>query len=381
MAKTSRKEKYISEQTKGNKTYLLVKFTYPTSAGSKTYTKTFAVSDYPTKSACMKAAVRHRDIKRAELASVGFAEDASLTVDEIKDIYIEKKHMPVSCLKVFNQNYTKYIAPRFGHRKIKDITAIEIEESLILMRDDHSDQVIRRVFGEWKALFSTARKLRVVTSLITEEVEVPKSRYYPEERTAKTVTDEQIDIAVKGLQNFSDRESTQFNASLLAYMIIVCRQTGLRPAEVFALKRGNIDFLERTVTVDCAYGTDEKGRAIVSTKTKASVRKIPLTLTAELALKGAMSMSANEFIFTKWDGNLFTTPDVTRYLGRIEGLERFSIYSMRHQFSSDMITNNVDPRTVMELMGHTNTSMTVGVYARSDDQKKREALEELGRRH
>jgi hypothetical protein len=39
------------------------------------------------------------------------------------------------------------------------------------------------------------------------------------------------------------------------------------------------------------------------------------------------------------------------------------------------VTANVDPRTVMELMGHKNFSMTVS-YARSDDEKKITAMEE-----
>ena len=49
------------------------------------------------------------------------------------------------------------------------------------------------------------------------------------------------------------------------------------------------------------------------------------------------------------------------------------MYQLRHQFSTDLITNHVDVRTVMELMGHNNTNMTVE-YARSSDDLKAEAL-------
>jgi integrase len=45
-----------------------------------------------------------------------------------------------------------------------------------------------------------------------------------------------------------------------------------------------------------------------------------------------------------------------------------------------MITSNVDPRTVMELMGHCSTEMTIGTYARSSEEVKRKALEEIGKR-
>ena len=380
MAKKVRKEKYITVQSKGKGTYITVRFTYKFSEETKTYSKTFNVADYSSLADCMNAACRHRDIKRAELATTGFQSDANFTVNEITEIYVAKKHMPASSKRVFYSNYNNYIYPQFGERPIKNITAVEIEESLNAMRTERSDEVIGRVFGIWKSIFSTARKLRAVSANITEEVTVPKSRYYPDERTVKEVSDEQVDETLKALGSHSDRESTQFNLDLLAYMIVLCRQTGLRPAEVFALKRSNVDFVNRTITVNCQYGSDESGPAVVAVKNKTSVRQIPLTLTAELALKGAMGMSANEYIFTKWEGNLFTSGYISSTFHDLGIEDKFSIYSLRHQFSTDMITSNVDPRTVMELMGHTNTDMSIGTYARSNEEKKREALAEIGRR-
>ena len=52
----------------------------------------------------------------------------------------------------------------------------------------------------------------------------------------------------------------------------------------------------------------------------------------------------------------------------------FRAYTLRHQFTTDMLQQNVDIRTIMELMGHTESTMTL-YYARSNDQKKREAVE------
>lgn len=382
MAKCSRKEKYIVKQIKNENVYFIVKFTYNTVNGTKTYTKCFSVSDYATQTECLNAACRHRDIKRAELAGAGFTEDKKLTVNECVDLFVAKKHMPASTKRLFFSNYKNYIEPTFGERSVASVTALEIEESLNLMRNEHSDQVIKRVFGIWKDIFSTARKLRAVRYNVTEEVEVPKSRFYPAEKTKKEVSDENIKKALEVLAHYSDRESSQFNATLISYIIVLCRQTGIRPAEAFALKRSNVDFAESIIHINCSYGTDENGRAVVATKTKTSVRDIPLTLAAELALRGAMAMSANEFIFTKWNGELFTATDVSNVLRSLEknGVKRFSLYSLRHQFSSDMITSNVDPRTVMELMGHSSTEMSIEVYARSSDEKKRSALEELGRK-
>ena len=380
MANRIRKEKYITVQKKKSGTYLYVRFSYKFSEETRIYTKTFNAADYPSLSEAMNAACKHRDIKRAELLQ-GFMTDSDLTVNDIKEIYVAKKHMTANTRKMFESYYGKYIEPDFGSRQIKKVTAIEIEESLAVLRDDHSKEVLGRVFGIWKQIYATARKLRAVTVNITEEVEVPKSRFYPEERTVKEVSDDTIEAALKALKNCSDNESTKFNADLLAYMIVLCRQTGIRPSEAFAIKRENIDLISHTLRINCQYGTNEQGRAVVAPKNPTSVRTIPLSKIAEMALKGAMSMSANEFVFTKWEGNLFTSHYVSALLSKCKGVGKFSIYSLRHQFSSDMITSNVDPRTVMELMGHNNTNMSIGTYARSNDEKKRQAIVEIGRKN
>ena len=48
-------------------------------------------------------------------------------------------------------------------------------------------------------------------------------------------------------------------------------------------------------------------------------------------------------------------------------------YMLRHQFSTDLLTNNVDIRTVQELMGHTSGSMSLE-YARSNPELMKKAI-------
>lgn len=56
----------------------------------------------------------------------------------------------------------------------------------------------------------------------------------------------------------------------------------------------------------------------------------------------------------------------------LEGI-KFNMLRYRHQFSTDLIKNGKDVRTIMELMGHNNIEMPFG-YARSDEQAKINAL-------
>lgn len=66
-----------------------------------------------------------------------------------------------------------------------------------------------------------------------------------------------------------------------------------------------------------------------------------------------------------------TTDEVAvkiKYVCRKIGVE-FNLYRLSHKFSTDLVTGNVDPRTIMELMGHNNIGQTLE-YARSNDALK-----------
>jgi site-specific recombinase XerD len=53
----------------------------------------------------------------------------------------------------------------------------------------------------------------------------------------------------------------------------------------------------------------------------------------------------------------------------------FRMYQLRHQFSTDLIVGGADLRTVQELMGHADSSMTLS-YARSNSSKKKSVVDD-----
>ena len=63
------------------------------------------------------------------------------------------------------------------------------------------------------------------------------------------------------------------------------------------------------------------------------------------------------------------------YLGaRIRNLGiPFNMYQLRHTVSTNLITNNIDQRTIIEILGHEKIDMSI-YYARSNEELKRNAL-------
>ena len=59
--------------------------------------------------------------------------------------------------------------------------------------------------------------------------------------------------------------------------------------------------------------------------------------------------------------------------------ENLNIHSLRHTNASLMIAQGVDVRTVAGLLGHSQPSTTLDIYAHAFDKNKREAQEKLGK--
>ncbi len=152
--------------------------------------------------------------------------------------------------------------------------------------------------------------------------------------------------------------------------------TGLRPAECFCLNKTDISFENRILDINKQIGSSiSQFNVIRTTKTESSSRSIPIIKELEVILHELFEFQDNDFLFANFNGELFDVDTATNKITRcckMDGL-KFNMYRLRHQFSTDLITNNVDPRTIMELMGHNNMDMTVA-YARSNNDLKEDAL-------
>ena len=58
--------------------------------------------------------------------------------------------------------------------------------------------------------------------------------------------------------------------------------------------------------------------------------------------------------------------------------ENLNVHSLRHTNASLLIAQGVDVRTVASLLGHSQASTTLDIYAHAFDKKKRDAQEKLG---
>lgn len=380
MAK-KKKEKYIKERkskSTGSVTYQ-VSFAYLDEEGNETtYNKSFSEKEYGSAALAFEAAKRHRDEMRHQLNTEGIEKPkAEYSVDDVYSL--SKKLFPqsVETFRKHDVQYNAYIKPIYGNKSIADVKASDIMLCLNALIEDKTDDTIRRVFGIWKRIISAALIEDIIFKDPTIKVKIPKSEVPAIHRNVNTTleTIQSVQDAIMKYARGSDRY--QFNAKRLCYAIRLMYYTGMRPSECFALTRSDLDFESLTISVNKAVGSTKSKRLTVKrTKTESSVREIPITSEIESLLDEILDFQNNEYLFADYDGNL---PDMRiigktiNYVCQKEGID-FTLYRLRHKFSTDMITSKeVDIRTAMELMGHTAKSMTLD-YARSNEKLKREAL-------
>lgn len=154
---------------------------------------------------------------------------------------------------------------------------------------------------------------------------------------------------------------------LLRDFATVMLETGMRPAEVFTIRKENVHLLKRYLFVPIG-------------KTKYARRNVPLTEAVAEILKRRLAKAKGPYLFPhRHDPNKPLTTLKKAHeeaLRKAEITPRFRVYDLRHTFGSRSAMAGVDLATLKELMGHSQISMTMR-YVHPTPEHKRQAVNKL----
>ena len=176
-------------------------------------------------------------------------------------------------------------------------------------------------------------------------------------------------------------------------MFTLLLMTGIRRGELLGLEWKDIDFDSGTIMIRrTSQYTPGRGIYTESTKTAGSVRKLCVAAEVVELLRAYRSeqneyrlalgdrWQANDRLFTQWDGKPMSpnTPYLTlERLTKRHGLPGISIHSLRHTNATLMIQQGLNVKTVSSLLGHTQTSTTMNIYAHQLKNANRQAAEAM----
>lgn len=168
--------------------------------------------------------------------------------------------------------------------------------------------------------------------------------------------------------------------------ILISLYTGLRIGEVCALKWSDIDFENKCIkvnhTIQRVYEGKKQSKVIIDKpKTKKSIRVIPIARVLYDKLKPLSKLYDNEAFVLTGEKEIFYEPLGYRYAykGILEECEipykRYHL--LRHTFATRCINVGMDIKSLSEVLGHANVSITLNIYVHSSFETKNKFINKL----
>lgn len=165
--------------------------------------------------------------------------------------------------------------------------------------------------------------------------------------------------------------------------ILLCMHTGIRIGELCALKWGDININTKTLSINKTMirtYTKEDGSKLNITppKTRSSIRNIPLNswiMQYAILLQG----QDDHYILTNKDKPIEPNKYRLYYNRVLKDLElpHLTFHALRHTFATRCIECGCDYKSLSELLGHSNVSITMNIYVHPQMELKRKCVELL----
>lgn len=197
----------------------------------------------------------------------------------------------------------------------------------------------------------------------------------------------------KEIQILSNKEKQKLEKycieqnSLKSLGILICLNTGLRIGEVCALRWENIDFESKKIhiekTIERIYSKEENKTIVIidTPKSITSVRTIPINSKLYNILKQIRGKSKKTDFVLTGSSEHYVEPRNYQYhfkeILKRSKVKKYKFHTLRHTFATNCIEAGMDIKSLSEILGHADVSITLNIYVHSSDKAKRKYLEKI----
>lgn len=335
----------------------------------------------------------------------------TMTVNDVFDRYISRKYdLKPTTKSNYQFNYDHFVREGFGQEKIGKIRYSDVKKFYYDLMKERGikPRTLDGVNTVLHSTFKMAVRDEIIRSNPAEGVmaEIKKSDLWVKTRRRGLTVPEQRELV-----DFI-KDSHQFKGWVP--VITVLLGTGMRIGECLGLRWEDIDLDKRLISVNHNLvdyqdrDIKKQVRKIQTTKTRAGVRMIPMidevyeAFITEFELQSAIGFCEEEidgysgFIFTTTDQKLMSRSAVNNALHRIvrihneeeekkakaEGREpilipQLSAHHLRHTFCTRFCENETNLKVIQSIMGHSDITTTMDIYADATPEKKQEIMANL----
>lgn len=280
----------------------------------------------------------------------------------------------------------KQVYPLLGKISISQITFDDIQFMINeLKKQNLSYSTIKKAYEAINGCFKYAIIKGDIDKNPCIGVTLPKTLKH-QEGDIKFYTEEQIELLLK---QSTIKYSNGKNKYRLGYGIQFLLYTGLRIGEALALTWEDVDFQNKTIKINKNLkqvknrDNNEQGNYKIiiqnSTKTSSGSRIVPLNNKSIEALKYIKEITGQyEHVFSTETGNNVSGRTYDTMFRKIQEncgfAEIYGVHALRHTFASLLFKKGVDVKTVSEILGHKDVSVTYNTYIHLIQEQKVSAM-------
>lgn len=333
-----------------------------------------------------------------------------ITLNDMFDLYMAGKHeLKQSTRTNYNYMYKNYVSKSLGLKKIGNIKYSDIKafyNCLICEKSfkPNSMEIINTILHP---VFTLAVRDGYIRNNPTDGVMAEIKKGHNWEKPKRHALTEQEQAAF--IDYIANSDIYRHWMSLFTVFL----GTGCRVGEIIGLRWQDCDFENRTISINhnLIYRQQDNGKCemhITTPKTSAGCRTIPMLDEVRRALlqerRQQMQQGYNEtvidgysgFIFTNREGYVHNPQTINRAIQRIYTaynnrekekakkeqrkpilIRHFSIHNLRHTFCTRFCENETNIKIIQEIMGHSDISTTMNIYAEATESKKKESFDNL----
>lgn len=276
----------------------------------------------------------------------------------------------------------KHIMPFFQNEQTNRITIETVSQFTKTVSENEllADTSKKKIFTIFKIALREILKDELNSASILAAVKSPK-------------------LETREVEIFSIKEQRSLEAAALqsqdqrALGIILCLYTGIRLGELCALTWGDIDWdsgfmsITKTVSRVKTFKQDTKKTELVvgTPKSRNSMRKIPVPEFLLKLVQHRKLWEKNEDAFVLSGKETPIDPRIFQKLYKkllVEAhLRDRKFHAIRHTFATRGLELGVDIKTISEILGHSNVSITLNIYVHSLIEQKKAAMEKYNAMH
>ena len=323
----------------------------------------------------------NQSIQQYENSNIAFSTD-TLFLD-FMFLWLEsvKNSIEPNTYECYKDVIRRYIEPYFEAKKTKlqKISPPEIQQLYnFYMEQGLSSTTVLKIHANVRKALQYAVKMNIIPYNPADRVEKPKKQKYQ----ASFYNEEQINQLLDIM-----RDEPMYTIVLLTVFY------GLRRSEVLGLKWQNVDFINDTMTICCTVVEYKTVIENDRTKTRASMRTLPLIPEIkqhlqELKQKQAENQALfgntyidNDYVCKRNKGETFRPNYVTeRYYKIIKNsdLPHTRFHDLRHSAATLLLSLGFSLKEIQEWLGHSDISTTSNIYAHLQYKAKQTMADTLG---